>query len=202
MTNKEIEKIFSMLNKNDLTSLRNFLLKEQDKNNNKVRQKTFEEYLRTNICGLNTTTTPKLYVDDNVQKFTNGVSLYIINKNFFNVKTPTLIKGNAKGTRSNHRFEYVSNKCFYNYVSKILLQFSNIFSDCIDIYEIAGNERYTYVDYLSAIDNHIYTEKFNSKEIDTANIILDNPKYTISHNCPLLKAESEIGKCYILGFKK
>lgn len=200
MTNKEIEKLLSMLDKKDLTKIREFLLYEQYTNNNKLRQKTFEEYLRTNKWGLNMDTTPGLYVDENVQKFTNGVSLYIINKNFFNTKTPKLIKGCARGAKSNHRFCYATNERFNEYLSKILLNFSNIFSDCLDIYTYE-NSKYTYVEYFNNIDKHLQTEKFDSKEIDTANIILNNPIYYISHNCPILKAESDIGKCYILGYK-
>lgn len=200
MTNKEIEKLLSMLDKKDLINIKKYLLEEQYKNNNKLRQRTFEEYLRTNKFGMDMNKTPRIYVDENVQKFTNGISLYIINKNFFNTQTPNLIKGSAKGAKSNHRFEYVSNICFAEYLSKILLNFSNIYSELEELYSI-DDGKYTYAKYLSSIDNHLHTEKFDSIEVDSANIILNNPKYTISHNCPILKAESDIGKCYILGYK-
>ena len=45
----------------------------------------------------------------------------------------------------------------------------------------------------------VFTKK--QAQTEAANIILNNPTYYISHNYPILKAESEIGKCYILGFK-
>ena len=41
-----------------------------------------------------------------------------------------------------------------------------------------------------------------NKEIDTANILLDNPKFTICYKNPILKAESSLGKAYILGLKR
>lgn len=200
MTNKEIEKLLSMLDKKDLSKIREFLLQEQYKNNNKLRQKTFEEYLRANKFGLDVNTTPKLYEDENVQKFSNGVSLYIINKNFFNTKTSILVKGSARGAKANHRFEHVGDEWFSDILSKILLKYSNIFSDCLDMYAYE-NSKYTYVEYFNDINKHLQKERFDSEEINTANIILNYPKYTISHNFPILKAESDIGRCYILGFQ-
>ena len=135
MTKKEIEKLLSMLDKKDLNSMKEFLLSEQEKKDNQLRQSAFEEYLRTNKFGLNSKTIPKLYASENVQEFTNGVSLYIINKNFFNTQTPKLIKGSAKGTKANHRFDYASEEIFNNYILQILLNFSNIFSECTDYIE-------------------------------------------------------------------
>ena len=201
MKREEIEKLLSMANKKDLVSIKEFLLTEKEKSDNKLRQSTFEEYLRTNKWGLNVKTTPKLYVEEDVQKFTNGVSLYIINKSFFLTNTPKLIKANAKGARANHKFEYVDNIYLENYLSKTLLNFSNIFSECTDYIETREYGKYTFVEYHNVIYNEQRIERFDRKETDWANIILNNPTYYISHNCPILKAESDIGKCYILGYK-
>lgn len=201
MTNKEIEKLLSMVNKKDLLNMKKFLLNEKEKKDNQLRQSAFEEYLRTNKFDLNIKTTPKLYVGEDTQKFTNGVSLYIINKNFFNTQTPKLIKGCARGAKANHKFEYVSEDFFQNYISQILLNFSNIFSDCTDYIETREYDKYTLVEYYNNITEHLCIEQFDRKETDWANIILNNPTYYISHNFPILRAESDIGKCYILGFK-
>lgn len=42
---------------------------------------------------------------------------------------------------------------------------------------------------------------FNKKEVETANILLDKPKYEMDIYNPLLYGESSNGKVYILGFK-
>lgn len=199
---EEIEKLLSMLDRKDLNSMKEFLLNEKAIKDNQLRQQAFEEYLRTNKWGLNVNTTPKLYIADNVQKFMNGVSLYIINKNFFRTQTPKLIKGGAKGAKANHRFEYVSEEFFQNYISQILLNFSNIYSECTDYIETREYDKYTYVEYYNDITKNLCIEQFDRRETDWANIILNNPTYYISHNYPILRAESEIGKCYILGYKK
>lgn len=43
---------------------------------------------------------------------------------------------------------------------------------------------------------------FSTKEIDTAEILLDDPKFYMDITNPLLYGESDKGKVYILGFKK
>lgn len=198
---EEIEKLLSMLDKKDLNSMKEFLLNEKTKKDNQLRQRAFEEYLRTNKWGLNVNTTPKLYIDDNVQKFMNGVSLYIINKNFFRTQTPKLIKGCARCAKSNHRFEYVSEEFFEKLIPKILLNFSNIYSECTDYIETREYDKYTCVEYYNVITENTCIEKFDRRETDWANIILNNPTYYISHNYPILRAESDVGKCYILGLR-
>lgn len=202
MTNKEIDKLLSMLDRKDLLSMKKFLLSEKEKKDNQFRQSTFEEYLRTNKFGFNLKTTPKLYSDNNIQKFMNGASLYIINKNFFRTQTPKLIKGSAKGAKTNHRFEYVSEEFFQKYIENILLNFSDIFTECTDYVQAREHDKYTLVKYYNNITKNQCIEKFDKKETDWADIILNHPAYYISHNFPILKAESEIGKCYILGYKK
>lgn len=202
MTNKEIDKLLSMLDRKDLLSMKKFLLSEKEKKDNQFRQSTFEEYLRTNKFGFNLKTTPKLYSDNNIQKFMNGASLYIINKNFFRTQTPKLIKGSARGAKANHRFEYVSEEFFQKYIENILLNFSDIFTECTDYVQAREHDNYTLVKYYNNITKNKCIEKFDRKETDWADIILNHPTYYISHNFPILKAESEIGKCYILGYKK
>ena len=202
MTREEIERLLSMANKKDLVSIKEFLLAEKYKSDNKLRQAAFEEYLRTNKFGLNYNTTPKLYVNAYVQKFSNNVSLYIINKNFFETNTPKLIKARAKGARYNHKFEYVSEDFFQKYISQILFNFSDIFSECTDYIETREYDKYTLVEYYSKVYNEQIIDKFDRRETDWANIILNNPTYYISHNYPILKAESDIGKAYILGLKR
>lgn len=200
MTNKEIDKLLSMLDTEQLDNIKKFLLEQKEKNIAEFRQKAFEKYLTTNKYGMNIRRVPKLCIDDNTQRFTNGVSLYIINNNFFNTRTAKLMKGTAKGTWSKNRFEYIDKKAFMEFVSAILPDDSYIYSECSELVK-KENDKYTYVDYKSWYDNKNYTERFDTTEIELANILLNNPKYLVAHNMPLLKAESNIGKAYILGFK-
>lgn len=201
MTDVELEKLLSMVNKKDLLGIKEFLLTEKEKSDNKKRQSAFEEYLRTNKWGFNDKTVPKLYVDDDAQKFTNCVSIYIINKNFFNTQTPKLIKGCARGAKYNHKFEFASDEYFCENLAKILYRFGSSYSECTDYIETREYDKYTYVEYYNSLDSQLCIEKFDRKETDWADIILNNPTYHISHHQPILRAESDIGKCYILGYK-
>jgi len=134
--------------------------------------------------------------------FTNSVSFYIINKSFFETKTPKLIKASTKGAKANHRFESEREGFFSHYLTKILLMFGDIYSECSDYIETRKYDKYTCVEYHSTIYNKPCIKKFDRKENDWANIILNTPTYYISHKYPILKAESEIGRAYILGYKR
>jgi len=90
---------------------------------------------------------------------------------------------------------------FDNYITRALTKYGTLDSECSDLYSI-NDGKYTYAEYHSWIDDKIQEEKFDSNEIDIANILLNNPKYSISHTNPILKAESKIGKVYILGYRK
>lgn len=202
MTNKEIDKLLSMLDKKGLEKVKDFLLKEKTIQESKLRQDTFEKYLKTNKFGLNFDTTPKLYDGEKLQKFTNGVSVYIINKEFFKTNTPKLIKASAKGARSNHKFEFVDEQFFEQYILKSIDYFGDVYSECTDYIETREYDTYTYVEYYNELIKDYCIEKFDREETDCANIILNNPTYYISHDIPILKAESDVGKCYIFGFRK
>lgn len=200
MTNKEIDKLLFMLDKKSLEDVKKYLNREKEINISKIRQKTFENYLTTNKFFINTSTMPKLYVSDSKQIFTNGISIYIINSNFFKTNTKKLqIEKNYKRTTA-HRFEIREKTDFDKYLNYAVSKYGNIESECIDLWDIA-NTKFTSVEYFNNINNSLHEEKFNTEEINTANILLDNPKYSISHSFPILKAEGKIGKCYILGYK-
>ena len=191
-----------MLNRKDLNSMKVFLLKEKKKNGNKLNQSAFEKYLRNNKFGFNNNTTPKLYAGENSQKFTNYVSIYIINTDFLKTNTPKLIKSSSKNARSNHKFEIVSEDFFSKYILKCINDFGDVYSECTDYIETREYDTYTRVEYYNNIIKDFCIEEFDREETDFANAILNNPTYYISHNFPILKAESDIGKCYILGYRK
>ena len=72
----------------------------------------------------------------------------------------------------------------------------------MECWSVLARTRYD-VEYYDEIKQKKITEIFKKVEIDTADILLDNPKYTIYNDkMPILKAESESGKAYIIGCKK
>ena len=82
MTNNDIDKLLEILDNKGLEELKSYLIKEKNRNNSAARQRAFEKYLMTNLWGDNIVKLPGLYVDENVQIFTNCASIYIIKKNF------------------------------------------------------------------------------------------------------------------------
>ena len=206
MTNKEIEKILNFLDNEKLEELKRYLLTEKKRNNNILRQKAFEKYLTTNIFGLDGSTLPSIYIGskDNVQIFTNFASIYILNKNFLNMETSYLSFEKNKARKTSHRYKLVSKEEMNEYVSKFeeKLGFNQFDILSMECWSVLASTRYD-VEYYDEIKQKKITEIFKKVEIDTADILLDNPKYTIYNDkMPILKAESEIGKAYIIGCKK
>jgi len=206
VTNKEIEKILNFLDNEKLEELKRYLLTEKKRNNNILRQKAFEKYLTTNIFGLDGSTLPSIYIGskDNVQIFTNFASIYILNKNFLNMETSYLSFEKNKARKTSHRYKLVSKEEMNEYVSKFeeKLGFNQFDILSMECWSVLASTRYD-VEYYDEIKQKKITEIFKKVEIDTADILLDNPKYTIYNDkMPILKAESEIGKAYIIGCKK
>ena len=206
MTNKEIEKMLNFLDNEQLEKLKKYLLSEKKKNNNILRQKAFEKYLTTNIMGLDDKTMPLICSDvkDNVQIFTNFASIYIINKNFLNMASTNLSFEKNKARKTSHRFKLASKEEINKYVSKFeeKLGFNEFDILSMECWSVLAKTQYE-VEYYDKEKEKKKTEIFRKVEIDTADIILDNPKYTIYNNkMPILKAESDIGKAYIIGCKK
>jgi len=207
MTNKEIEKMLNFLDNNQLEQLKKYLLSEKKKNNSILRQKTFEKYLTTNIMGLDDRSMPSICSDvhdDKIQIFTNFASIYILNKSFLNIQTNYLSFEKNKARKTSHRFKLVSKEEINNYVSKFeeKLGFNEFDILSMECWSVLARTRYD-VEYYDQIKQKKITEIFKKVEIDTADILLDNPKYTIYNDkMPILKAESEIGKAYIIGCKK
>ena len=109
-----------------------------------------------------------------------------------------------KARKTSHRFKLVSKEEINNYVSKFeeKLGFNEFDILSMECWSVLANTRYD-VEYYDQINKKKKTEIFRRTEIDTADILLDNPKYTIYNDTmPILKAESEIGKAYIIGCKK
>ncbi|MBQ9072787.1 MAG: hypothetical protein IJY25_06485 [Bacilli bacterium] len=203
MTNKEIDKLLNMLDKKELDSIKKYLLSERKRNNNIQRQRTFEKYLTTNIDGLNDLTLPIIYPDHKIQIFSNGASIYIINKNFLNLTSINLSAEKNKKRTTAHRYKLVSKEEINELIQKLENMLGNYYFDILSM-ECGcnfNNKNYD-IEYYDELYKKIMSDKFSKKEIDTADILLDNPNYTIYSKVPIIKGESDIGKVYILGHKR
>jgi len=66
---------------------------------------------------------------------------------------------------------------------------------------LAEVKKYTYVKYFDEDSKQIEIRRFDTEEIEKCNMFLTNPTYSISTETPILYAENDIGKAYILGYK-
>lgn len=189
MNSEELKKLLYVLRKNKLQYIKKNFSDEE------LRQKIFEEYLINNKFEYDPKKIPKLFSNNNIQYFTNGVSLYRLNNNFFDTNTTNLVL--QKNTK---KFEIVDESHFHIYFEFLKEKYGSISSYCDSCY-LDKNEQYTYIDYIDLISSEVLTKRFDTDEIDTANLILKNPTYKISNSHPILHAENDIGKVYILGYK-
>ena len=203
MTNKEIEKLLNMLDAKELDSIKKYLLSEKKRNDNIQRQRAFEKYLTTNINGLNDNTLPIIYSDNETQIFSNGASIYIINKNFLNFKSANLSEEKNKKSTLAHRYKLVSKEEINKLKEKFECSFGNYFFGIISMECGCQLKNANYdVEYYDELYKKIMSDKFSKNEIDTADILLNNPQYVIYNKMPMIKGESDIGKVYILGRKR
>lgn len=204
MTNNDIDKLLEILDNKGLEELKSYLIKEKNRNTCALRQRTFEKYLMTNLWGDNIVKLPGIYVDDTVQIFTNCASIYIINKNFFNFNSSNLAEEKNKKRTYSHRYRLVTKEVMDKFIKKYE---ENLGTGCFDILFMESRASsivpFYDVSYVDTLTDTLTTETFSKKEIDVADILLDNPGYVIYNgDMPIIKAESEIGKAYILGCKK
>ena len=201
MTNNEIDKLISMLDRKKLDELKKYLLKEKELNISKLRQKAFEKYLTTNILGYNDKSLPKLYSEKNIQIFSNYISIYIINKNFLKTDTPFFSRAANYSRNLLHQFELVTEDEINLLLKQMEMRIGQYKFDILSIENNATFQSHTYeVEYYNELYDKKQRVSFSKKEIDTADILLNNPKYTYCQNY-LIEAKSEIGKAYILGHK-
>ena len=204
MTNNDIDKLLEILDNKGLEELKSYLIKEKNRNNSAARQRAFEKYLMTNLWGDNIVKLPGLYVDENVQIFTNCASIYIIKKNFFNHNSSNLREEKNKKRTYSHRYKLVTKDTMDRFIKKFEENLGTCGFDIISM-ESRNIETASFYDvsYVDTLTDTLTTETFSKREIDTAGILLDNPGYVIYNGeMPIIKALSEIGKVYILGCKK
>lgn len=203
MTNNEIDKLLGLLNKEDLDRIKKFLTNEKEKNINKLRQKTFEKYMRnegTKFAFDNYTST-MLFEKENKLFFSNGISLYYVNKKFFDIKSTNILRNRGL---YHHRIKLI-NEDFVQEIEDNLNKKWHFSLNNSDKYfkNIMNIESKNDIIHCFFEDDTQKEKMFQSKEYDMANILLNSPNFKLANlDIPLLKAESKIGKCYILGLKK
>ena len=199
MKNTEINKLLNLLNKNKLEEIKDYLLSEKEKNKSEARQRYFEKYM----CNDGKTYSLKygkgtvMNSRENEIIFSNGISLYYVNKSLFNIDSAKIIKHTDSKKVLPHKYINLVND---KYIKRIENSFNINNLESTFIYPNAIEYIYDKTITISIIDcDDILEKHFLKSEFDQANEILDNPKFKVSSSDPLLYAESNIGKCYILG---
>ena len=199
MTTEEANKLLDLLNKNKLEQLREYLKSQKIKHFNVNRQQTFEKYMDCRNYKRN----PVLYEDKENGRiiFSNRYSLYYVNNNYLNANSLKIMR-NPFGGR-------VDFECIQNLEDNVKKYITNLVEAeffTMPIAEETSKPYYTYGSPTtlveSTIPEKIVEAHFNQQEIEFADIILDRPKYKMDEESPLLLAESEFGKAYILGYRK
>ena len=199
MTIEEANKLLDLLNKNKLEQLREHIENQKIEHFDLKRQKAFEEYMDCK----NYISNPILYEDKENGRiiFSNNFSLYYVNSNYLNVNSLKIMR-NPFGARA-EKARFSKARANINQQINHLVEAQYFTVSTVNktkkpyyMYEVAT----TLVE--STVPGKLIEAHFNQKEIEFADIILDRPKYKIDEESPLLLAESEIGKAYILGYRK
>lgn len=196
MTNEDIDRLLFFLDDkgSDCERTIELLLEEKRKNNDKNRQEAFMDYIDTRVISSKNRKkfTPILsYSDENVM-FANGISLYIVKSQFLK---PSIEELDSNIKRK--KFKLVPQ----HEMNVLLVKIERFYGkndELCDLWYDSSNTVETEFNYIGKL----YTDHFRAKEIDMCNRILNEPIYKNSIDSPILKAESEIGKAYILGRKR
>lgn len=187
------EELIKELKKLDEKTLEELLYRAQQKalaNFDESRQRAFEQYLFNGKANKKS-----IYFDDKVQEkivFSNGISLYYVNYNFLSINSPVIIRNS------------LLNEVKIEEIFNIEKQINNNIIKWIDTEWFSENAKYTMVEANGSLSGgqNLVTATFKTSEIVSADAILNKPRYQIDENYPILLAESEVGKAYILGYKK
>lgn len=198
MTEKEIQNLLNLLDKKGLEETRRYLIEEKDiiKENKKIN--TFDDYITNKgIKPDRINSNGTYYYDDTMNLvFTNGISIYYVNPKLAKLFEPVILR---------HRLNKIQPQWHHriNLMNEVMLKsFKNKIDSLEDNFALAEflstNSRYSFIHTFSSQDGNAKFD-FSSREIEHSDIILDEPKYEIGIHSPVLRAENELGKVYILG---
>lgn len=199
MTIEEANKLLDLLNKNKLEQLREYIENQKIEHFDLKRQQTFEKYMDCRNYKKN----PVLYDEQKNGQiiFSNRYSLYYVNSNYLNTNSVKIMR-NPFGCRVD--FKYV--KKLEDNIKKYITNLVEAEFFTTPISQITPKPYYTYGSPTTLVESTIpgklIEAHFNQQEIEFADIMLDSPKYKMDEESPLLLAESEVGKAYILGYRK
>ena len=210
MTNKEIDKLLDMLDRKSLDQVKKYLLEEKENNEYKKAQAVFEKYITNFDKSLYVTNSgTQLFVGNDNIVFTNGASIYYVNKDVYDTDTNKIkkyISSNSHGKHWKHlihMIDYWEIEKMENHLislSKTKTTFDNLGNTFVSPLEILGEDKYIEVSYVDADD--IRREVFSDAEFEYSRKLLKEPTYRICKKAPILYGKSDIGKVYILGRKK
>lgn len=197
MTNIEIDELISVIDKKDWYLAKKKLLQQKSENDEKQRQELISKYLNNRVHGINKS--PLLYSEQDSMICSNGASLYIFKRGFDGTKNYALKKQHdGKQINLEQGFELVKDKTvLVNLHSKVKDKITHLLD--IDYFEHIDEDRIKFT--VCCINNTIIQFIFSANEIETAKILLDNPKFKMDIKMPILYAENNLGKAYILGHK-
>lgn len=210
MTNKEIDKLLSMLDKKSLSEVKKYLIKEKTNNDKKILQKIFENYMFNKdkaFKKFDNNYGTILYTEHkDILVFSNGISVYYANKERFNIESDVIKKYSLQtNIKSQHTIKIINKSELSKYENilktlKTELKPINLFPDYIDKKLTRFSVFNPYHDLKEDIEDYISFD-FSTKEIENAEILLDNPEFYMDITNPLIYGESDKGKVFILGIK-
>lgn len=90
----------------------------------------------------------------------------------------------------------------FNEINEYIIEFNDLYKRFDNSCRLYGNSDIVTAEWCDELHDELQEDYFNEKEIDFCWSLLGEPTYRISESNPILKAESEIGKAYILGKKR
>ena len=139
-----------------------------------------------------------IFEDTNDIVFSNGISFYILNKGLVNITSPRIVKNMTNyGIHYEHRIQKMSMDRKDKLLNKVESLKNNLteiqYAECVDK---VVTRLTSFIYYPNEIEFD-----FKTSELNTAEILLDNPELKMNTNYPLLYGENDNGKVYILGYK-
>lgn len=201
MTEKEIQRLLDMLDKKGLEETKKFLLKEKNKSRNEKKVEVFEDYITNRLVKPNDISLNGTYYSEENGRlvYTNGISIYYVNPELKELLMPSILKHSTTNIIQNYyqRVRLMDNEKLSTISKKVAL-YENSFTLAKFNRTVHGKSELLDV-FLSKDDTEFI---FSSREIMISNIILDNPEYEIGIHEPIIRASTQLGKVYILGYKR
>lgn len=200
MTEKEIQNLLNLLDKKGLEETKKYLINEKNKFNENEKINKFENYITNKGIKSDRINSNGTYYYDDTKNliFTNGISIYYINPNLAQLFEPVILRHRLNKTQPqwHHRINLMNEVMLKSFKKKI----DSLEDNFVPAQFLSTNSRYGFIHTFTSEAGNIKFA-FSSREIEISDTILDEPKYEIGIHSPILHAENEFGKVYILGLQ-